>query len=249
MKLKSLSLGLVLIVIFAAAKAQTRHLQPSSLFFAQGAAVADARQPSDITDEAPLPQDREEREARMAKNIRYNGGRCNITTQDCFFESVYPTGLPLIPSKESAVAFVGQVTHMQSYLSDDKTRIYTETTFYVEEVFKNPTNFRFSSDRTLVIDRNGGAIRLHSGQIVRDSTRDGFLGRPQVGMRYVFFATSIHDGRDFSMVRGYELRDGKVFRLTEDGRPSASLVPDLPQEQTFLQAVRARFTEESRSSL
>ncbi len=84
-----------------------------------------------------------------------------------------------------------------------------------------------------------------SGQILHDDTRNGFLGRPQIGMRYVLFADSIHEGRDFSMLRGYELRDGKVFRLTEDGSPSSVLVSNLSQEDKFLQTVRASAAKES----
>jgi hypothetical protein len=84
---------------------------------------------------------------------------------------------------------------------------------------------------------------------VRDGTRDGFVGRPQVGMRYVLFAVSIHDGVDFSVMRGYELRDGKVFRLTEDGSPSNALVSDFSQEQTFLKAIRTRAKKEGHANV
>ncbi len=134
---------------------------------------------------------------------------------------------------------------MNAPKTEDGTRIYTETTFRVEELFKSPANLTLSSDRTLAIDRTGGAVKTGSGQILHDDTRNGFLGRPQIGMRYVLFADSIHEGRDFSMLRGYELRDGKVFRLTEDGSPSSVLVSNLSQEDKFLQTVRASAAKES----
>jgi hypothetical protein len=235
MKLKwYVYLGVGLCLASAGGIAKTRFPHSVGPFAAQT-----ATNQNDVTDEEVLPQDVTEREARVAKNQRYNGGRCHIAAgDDCFFEIIEPWSLPTIPLNKSAFAFVGMVSKVQSYLSEDGTRIYTETTFHVQEVFKRPVSFALSSDRSLVIDRTGGAIRLRSGKILRDDTRDGFLGRPRVGMRYVLFADSIHEGKDFAMLRGYELRDGKVFRLTEDGRPSGAQMASFPQEETFLEAIR-----------
>lgn len=188
-------------------------------------------------------------EARQAKSARYNGGRCDITTtaedHECYFEQYEPAALPLIPMEHSTIAFVGQVTDMQPYLSADRTHIYTETTFRVEEMFKRPENFKLPSDQALVADQLGGSVKLPSGRIVHDSTRAGFMGKPRVGGRYVLFLLAIHEGKDLEILRAYELRDGKVFRLTEDGSSGTVLLsrtpnkPDsLSDEQGFLQTIR-----------
>jgi hypothetical protein len=241
-----LAFMLSLTSVGADANAKSRDFAP--FFVAEAATEAAAKQQqSDVAGEESLPQDSKKREVRLAKSVRYNGGRCNITTQDCFFESVYPSGLPLIPLNESAVAFVGEVLRIQPYLSEDLTHIYTETTFRVEEIFKQPKDFMLSSDEIIITDQIGGAIKIASGRIVRDDTRYGFMGRPYVGGHYVVFVKMTHKGEDLTVIRAYELRDGKVFKLTEDGTAGSEVLSEKPnqpdflsKEDTFLKAVRSR---------
>jgi hypothetical protein len=160
-----------------------------------------------------------EDKARAAKSTRYNGGGCDLTVpgQDCFFEQFAPGALPLIPVKESAFVLLGRVTKVQPYLSADRTHIYTETTIQIEEMFKSPERFSLPSDQTLVADQIGGAMRTASGRVLRDGSRIDFLGQAYVGGRYVFFLRQVHEGKDLEILRAYELRDGKVFKLAEDG--------------------------------
>lgn len=186
--------------------------------------------------------------SRQAKNVRYNGGGCDLTTpgQECFFEQ-YELAVPLIPIKESTVVFVGEVNDVQSYLSADRTHIYTEITFRVEELLKSPERFILPPTHTLIADQLGGTIKLHSGRILHDGTRAGYIGKPRIGARYVVFLTPIHEDKDFEILVAYELREGKVFRLTEDGSPGhvvLSRAPNKPDslsnEKTFLQTIRQR---------
>ena len=94
----------------------------------------------------------------------------------------------------------------------------------------------------MVIDRLGGALKLKTGQVVRDDIQIDNLGKPKLGKRYVFFARRVNDGSDISLIKSYELLDGKVF--TNDSRPSrlTSTLPGVPQawadEAAFLKAVR-----------
>jgi hypothetical protein len=151
--------------------------------------------------------------------------------------------------KESALALVGSVTKVQPYLSVDRTHIYTETTLQVEELFKSPEGFKLSSDQTLILDQIGGAMRIRSGRVIRDGSGIDFLGQTYVGGRYVFFLRQVHEGKDLAIVKAYELRDGKVFKLTEDGSPGKVLLSKTPNkadslsdEQEFLQAIRQHDT-------
>ena len=176
-----------------------------------------------------------EREARLAKNLRYNGGGCDLTQgEDCFMEQYEPRALPLIPLAEGAIAFKGQVVKMQYYLSADRTHVYTEATWKVDEMFKQPKDFKLSSDEIIITDQIGGAIKLHSGRIARDNTRDGFMGKPHIGGRYVVFLQTIHKGEDLTMIRAYELRNGNVFKLTEDGTPGSVVLSNKPNQPDFL---------------
>ena len=177
-------------------------------------------------------------------------GGCNLTVpgRDCFFEHFAPGPLPLIPLKESALALVGRVSKVQPYLSADRTHIYTETTIQIEEVFKSPEGFS-PPDLTLITDQIGGAMKMPSGRVIRDGSRIDFPGQANAGGRYVFFLRQVHEGKDLAILSAYELRDGKVFKLTEDGSPGNVLLSTTPNkadslsdEQDFLQTIRQRDT-------
>lgn len=244
----AVSLGLVTLLAGAEAKISSFH--SAKLMVPQAAAgEAKSQQQNDAMDEESPSQDPREREARLARNMRYNGGGCDITALTpghlCFFDQVWPRALPLIPLKESTIAFAGQVSRIQPYLSGDHTHIYTEITVQIEEIFRSPANSKLLSSQTVVINQIGGTIRMPSGQIVHDGTRIDFLGRTRVGGRYVLFAKKIHEGKDLTLIRGYELREGQVFKLTEDGNPGDELVSSIPgaasipsEEKAFIQAVR-----------
>jgi hypothetical protein len=184
---------------------------------------------------------------RLAKSARYNGGGCNLTVpgRDCFFEHFAPGALPLIPLKESEFVLLGTAVKVQPYLSGDRTHIYTETTIQIEEVLKSPETFSLAPDQTLTTDQIGGEMRMASGGVVHDGSVVDFLGKAYVGGRYVLFLRQIHEGKDLAILRAYELREGKVFKLTEDGSPGkaplsrTSNQPDsLSDEQVFLQTIR-----------
>jgi hypothetical protein len=196
---------------------------------------------------AQVASESTENTAREAKSARYNGGRCDLTVsgRDCFFEHFAPGALPLIPLKESTFALLGTVAKVQPYLSADRTHIYTETTIQIEEVFKSPESFSLTPDRALITDQIGGAIRMASGRVIHDGSVVDFLGKTYVGGRYVFFLRKVHEGKDLAILSAYELREGKVFKLSEDGGPGKVLLsktpnqPDsLSDEQGFLQAIR-----------
>jgi hypothetical protein len=197
----------------------------------------------------PESSDSAARELRQTKSTRYNGGRCDITatTEDheCFFEQYEPAALPVIPLDQSTIVCIGQVTKAQPYLSADRTHIYTEITVRSEELLKHPGDFRLSSDRTLIADQLSGGMKLSSGRVVSDNTRAGFMGKPRIGGRYVLFLRQVHEGMDLEILKAYELRDGKVFKLTEDGstgKVMLSKTPNKPdafsEEQTFVEAVK-----------
>jgi hypothetical protein len=200
---------------------------------------------SDIIQEEPESSDPKERKARRAKNVRYNIGGRNLTTLnpdvESFIEQVWPRG-ELVPASESAVVVTGTVVRVQPYLSGDRSRIYTEITVQVEDVLKRDRNGLPSAPKTVVIDRLGGALKLGSGRVVRDDIQIDNLGKTLPGKRYMFFADRVNKGSDISLIKSYELRDGKVF--TNDSRPSRliSTLPGVPQawadEAAFLKAVR-----------
>src|SRR5258708_5268047 len=174
--------------------------------------------------------------ARQAKSTRYDGGGCDLTVpgRDCFFEHFAPGAIPLIPLKESAFALLGTVTKVQPYLSADRTHIYTETTIQIEEVFKSPETFNLPPDRTLITDQIGGSMRMNSDRVIHDGSVVDFIGKTYVGGRDVVFLRQVHEGKDLAILKAYQLPDGKVFKLTEDGSPGKVLLSKTPNKADSL---------------
>ena len=204
---------------------------------------------NDAVEEAPESPDPRSRELRRAKDTRYNIGGRYLTVRkpntEYFNEHVWPRGLPLIPASESAVVVTGRAIRMQPHLSQDRSQIYTEISVEVEEVLKSNKKDSLRVGGTVIVDRPGGALKLKSGEIIRDDIVIEGLGKTRVGGRYLLFTERIHKGQDLRLIKGYELRDAKVFRLSEDGSSASILVstsPGVPetysQEQAFLEAVR-----------
>jgi hypothetical protein len=249
-RFSSLTAVLLLSVFTATTHAQRDpHGAAGMQFFNNGFSQNREQSQSDVIEEEPESPDPKQHALRKAKNIRYNAGGSDLTIRkpntEHFMEHIWPRGLPLIPSSESAVVVNGTVARMQPYLSEDRSRIYTEITVRVEEVLKSDGNL--SVGDTLIVDRLGGALKLKSGQVVRDDIAIAWLGKTRVAGRYVLFAQRINEGKDLGLIKGYELRDGKVFRLTEDGSFSNVLVSNKPgvpddfsDERDFLEAVRQK---------
>lgn len=205
--------------------------------------------PRSVVEEAAEPSDINERTARANKNRRYNTGGKDLTLDDSenYIEHIWPRGLPLIPTDEGAVIVVGTVVHIQPYLSEDRSSIYTEFKIDVEDVLKNALSGQASSSKYILIDKLGGKLRLKSGRIVYDEINICYLGEPRLERRYVLFARSIHNGNDLEMIKGYELRDGKVFTISEGDNELGVLVttlPDVPKEyakeETLLELIKLK---------
>jgi hypothetical protein len=231
------------IALLVATESFWAHQSDSKPVSADGSAIKGDAQPME---ESQLPENPKERATRLAKNLRYNAHEADLTkrSDESFIEQVWPRSLPVIPAKESALVLVGTVVKMQPYLSGDRSRIYTELTIQSEEVVAS--DVRLSTTKVPVIDRIGGVLKTQSGQVVRDGIIIDGLGRTRVGGRYVLFAKRIHHGKDLTLIRGYELREGQVFKLTEDGNPGDVLVSSIPgdanipsEEKAFIQALRS----------
>ena len=189
-----------------------------------------------IVAEEPESSDPKEREVRRAKNTRYNAGGTDLTIElpensEIFFEHIWPA-VDFFPAAESAIVVVGRVEKVQPHLSTDRSRIYTEFTIAVDDFLKRN---RIPASKTVAIDRPGGALKLKNGRIVRDGTQIDYLGNLEFGRRYVIFARAINDGNDLSLIKSYELDDGKVF--SNDSRPRRLISPS-DDEARFLREVR-----------
>lgn len=176
-----------------------------------------------ITDfDAPEPIDAEKKLLRQARNSRHNSSVTPEGVKPPVLSEIMETVLvdlplsnqrqePPIPVAQSNAVVIGTVRDTRAYLSGDKTGVYSEIVISVEDVLKTDTRCSLRSGDTIDAERWGGAVRFPSGKILRRA----FLGRgiPISGHRYLLFLTYNEDGKDFSIVTGYELTRDQVVPL------------------------------------
>ena len=175
----------------------------------------------------PKPVQSEARERRLAKDRRHNiGGRPPIEEGMTETSTVYhwPEDFPALPVEQSTTIVLGKVSQAKAHISADKTGVYSEVIVEVEKVLKDKAGIA----STLVAEREGGRVKFPSGSMFRYFV-DG-LGIPEVGSRYVLFLKRLEDG-DFSIITGYELRDGRVHPLDHSSVVPFGQYKDLDENQ------------------
>jgi hypothetical protein len=146
-----------------------------------------------------------------------------------------------IPSAESDAAILGTIVGAQPYLSDDKKTIYTELSVRLEAIFKAQVASHMTTGSLIVVDQEGGALRLKDGRVLRYVV-GGTSRLPNLNGRYVLFLSLINNRQDLSVMSGYELRDGTVVSLEEGGEASPYANWD---EGSFLNVLRNAVKAES----
>lgn len=116
-----------------------------------------------------------------------------------------------IPAAQSDAVVIGEVVSSEAHLSNDRTDVYSEFGVRVEAVLKNTSEQGINSSSPLTVERRGGAVHFPSGKVLRRGHINEMM--PLAGRRYVLFLRSDGDTESFSIITGYELRDGRVFPL------------------------------------
>jgi hypothetical protein len=219
-----------------------------------GQEIAEAKQkPADYA--APEPADPVKRDKRRAKSKRYdrqgmvaqpNSRATGAETQRI---ASWMHKAPALPVEMSDAIVIGEITDAQSYLSNDKSGVYTEFTVRIGQALKNDNAAPLALNATLVAQREGGRVQFPSGRIQRYTFH--FQGMPHTGSQYVLFLKRNEDGESYYIRTGYELRAGRAFPL--DGVDLPPGATELPQfaaykdvdEATFLSEVRAAIVNPS----
>lgn len=171
----------------------------------------------ETVDIAPEPTNGQERAQRRTKNRRYNrnGARARRLTQlppERAAGHIEEAQWSPLPVAESDFIVLGTVARVQPYLSEDESSIYTEFTVNIEEVLKNDNQQSLYAGNSVVVDRQGGSLRMPDGRVVRYEV-SGIGRTPRAGRRYVLFLKRINEGEDLSIIVSYELRGNRVFSL------------------------------------
>lgn len=196
--------------------------------------------------DAPETPDLDKRSKRRVKNTRHDkkflvtkpsaaDGEMNLIND-------WEVGFPALPVDRSDLVIIGVVTGAQAYLSNDKTGIYSEFLTRVETVLKGDGTFPLTVGGDITVERVGGRVKLPSGHTHQYGISK--QGMPKKGGRYLLFLRGNGQEQNFSILTGYELKDGQVFPLDGVDPADGSKLPQFAEyekaeEQTFLNIVRA----------
>lgn len=166
---------------------------------------------------APEPSDPVKRAKRRAKGEKYDSALSPIDDKaDTIFSTLdWEAGLSALPVSKSDAIVIGRVLDAQAYLSNDKTKVYSEFTISIEQILKNDRFASLNPNNPIVVEREGGRVRYPSGHITFYHVHG--QGMPRVGHRYVLFLTHDDPEQDFSILTGYELSAGRVVLLDSPG--------------------------------
>ena len=204
----------------------------------------------------PLPANTEEKIKRTKKNRARNlkeeqpgeAKRFMLTEQRESSYGYTPSHAPVqpaLPAKRSDAIIVGEVVNGEAHLSEDKVSIYSEFVVRNLGVLKNITPESFSSERPIIVSREGGGVRFPSGKVIFYLNTDKPM--PQIGKRYLFFL-KYSDETGFSIITAYELTQGRVSPL--DGlMRNGTIVRQYAGQQSLRGAPEADFLNQVKEAI
>jgi hypothetical protein len=158
-------------------------------------------------------------EKQQKRSKKYNSRYVPAITEEnnqIFLTSNWDIRLPALPVAKSAAVVIGEVTDAHAHFSDDETKIYSEFVVRIDELLKNDSQTPLVQGTSVVVERFGGRVRFPSGKVAVCLANHQDL--PRIGKRYVLFLFHEFVGDDdFTILTGYELRDGLVFPLDKPG--------------------------------
>lgn len=201
-----------------------------------------------LTDyEKPLPADPEKRAKRLATGKRFDNPKLKVDRNANFGQAIlndhWQLTTPALPANQSNIILIGEILSSQAYLSNNKSGIYSEFEIRIERVLKDE-NQTLIANTTIDVEREGGRVKLPSGQVTRYSINGQYM--PRVGKRYLLFLTCSDPAQVSQIITGYELREGKVFSL--DGPGDTFALYKWADETSFLTAVQDAISHPSQSS-
>lgn len=245
-----LALCIIGLVMVALLVALSDRGQADLLLTQQGKEKQATTNSTDVSSLAPEPTDSSERELQRVRNDVFSLHIEPISDSNPErVRFVHLRSIEPMPLADSDTVVLGRVSQAQSYLSTDKSQIYTQYRIEIEEVLQNSARLPLTPDQHgFVAVQTGGAIRMPSGIIWRqtDMGTDRLL---HAGRRYLLFLLSFPKIKGYSVLRHYEFRDGRIiFSLPDDNGNEVSQPYTNIGEESFLQRVRAAITSYNKSS-
>lgn len=191
---------------------------------------------------APEPTDPKERDKRIKKGKKYEKPEYSDLTVDETSEGVttfshWASGLSATPADRSAAVIVGTVTDARAFISPGKNRVYSEFRVNVSDVLKDDADTSIKCGSSTAVDRIGGRVQFPNGNVGQYWISG--QGMPRVGGRYLLFLTKLDTDAGYSILTGYELRDGHVYLLDNPGAGHPITTREGTDEASLLNEVRA----------
>lgn len=197
--------------------------------------------------DAPESNDPEVRNKRRGKNSHYDkqgwvvkNPDASITLTEALYEG--KEAWPL-PTDQSDVIIVGDVLDRQSYLSNDKSGVYTEFSIKISEVLKGDSAL-IRSGNSIAASRAGGVVKYPGGH-KRLYLVSG-EGLPLDGGQYVLFLKRDGQDEDFRVLTLYQLGSDDVTPIDEGAQFE---VYRGQKKSEFLITIRDQVTKTSNSHL
>jgi hypothetical protein len=185
--------------------------------------------------------DAHQRARRNARGKRYDGSlRVGEPHPEAGAKGILDSWMqkvPALPTVISDTIIIGEISDAHAYLSPDKTGIYSEYTAHVEQVVKRYAKRPISVNGVVDSQREGGRVRFPSGRVQSYITH--YQGVPVIGRRYVLFLKSNEGSVTFTLITGYELRDGRIYPL--DGVDLSPGATELEQFAAYKEADETSF--------
>ncbi len=121
----------------------------------------------------------------------------------------WPLGFSALPVAQSDAVVIGKVSDAKAYLSANKQGVYSEFSVVIEQVLKDSNLAGLTSGNTISTERAGGRVQFPSGQMGRQFISG--WGMPRGNYRYILFLKHNAEDSSYSILTGYELREGHVY--------------------------------------
>jgi hypothetical protein len=117
---------------------------------------------------------------------------------------------------ESQTVIIGTLRDASSYLSNDRTTVYTELLMKVSRVLHDKSGLSLTDNSIIALERAGGAIHFASGKtLIRGCSAESM---PEGGRKYLLVLTYRKAEDIFLINNGFELSNDHVYVLDSVSR-------------------------------
>ena len=163
---------------------------------------------------------------RIPRNALFDRASSGLPLSDQSIQKMMtPNGsfnrLERIPVELADVVVIGQTFNGKSYLSNDRTTLYTELSLKINEVVSNRSSRSISVGQSIDIERQGGVVKLPSGKVlIRGSQVES---QPRTQVQYAMLLKYVPAADVYTIVSGFELAGDHVYIL--ESLSNAKAVP------------------------